>query len=36
MAPFYGWGSAVLRLQSHKEENIDFLPISPQELLVLV
>ena len=28
MAPFYGWGSTVSRLQSHYEETVYFLPIS--------
>ena len=33
MAPFYGWGSTVSRLQSHYEENAYFLPFSSQEFL---
>ena len=36
MAPFYGWGSTVSRLQSHYEETVYFLPLSPQEFLVLI
>ena len=34
--PFYGWGSAVSRLQSHYKETVYFLPLSPQEFLVLI
>ena len=34
MAPFYGWGSAVSRLQSHYEETVYFLLIIPSEILV--
>ena len=29
MAPFYGWGSTFLQLQSHYEKTVYFLPISP-------
>ena len=36
MAPLYGWGSAVSRLQSLYEEATHFLPLSPQEFLVLI
>ena len=36
MAPFYGWGSTVLRLQSQFEEIVCFLPLSPQAILVLI
>ena len=36
MAPFYGWGATVSRLQSHYEERVYFLPLSPQEVLVLI
>ena len=31
MGPFYGWGSTFSRLQSHCEETVYFLPLSPQE-----
>ena len=30
MAPFYVWGSTVSRIQSHFEEAVHFLPLSPQ------
>ena len=36
MAPFYGWGSTVSRLQSHHEETVDFLPLDPHNYLVLI
>ena len=36
MVPFYGWGSTVSRLQSHYEETVYILPLSPQEYLVLI
>ena len=36
MAPFYGWGSTVSRLQSHYKETVYFLPLGPQEYLVLI
>ena len=36
MVPFYGWGSTVSRLQSHYEETVYSLPLSPQEFLVLI
>ena len=36
MAPFYGWGSSALRLQSHYEEAVYFLPLSSQKFLVLI
>ena len=36
MAPFYGWGSTILRLQSHFEETVYFLPLSLQEILVFM
>ena len=36
MAPFYGWGSAALRLQSHFEGAVYFLPLSSQKFLVLI
>ena len=36
MAPFYGWGSAAARLQSHYEETVYFQPLSSQEFLVLM
>ena len=36
MAPFYGWGSTVSRLQSHYEETVDFLPLDPHNYLVLI
>ena len=35
MVPFYGWGSTVLK-SSHYEETNQFLPLSPQEVLVLI
>ena len=31
MAPFYGWGSTVSRLQSHYEETVHFLPLTLRE-----
>ena len=31
MAPFYGWGSIASRLQSHYEEAVYFLALSPQK-----
>ena len=34
--PFNGWGSAALRLQSHFEEAVYFLPPSSQKVLVLI
>ena len=33
MAPFYGWGSNVSRLQSHYEKTVYFLPQNPYTLL---
>ena len=36
IVPFYGWGSTVSRLQSHYEETVYFLPLGPQEFLVLI
>ena len=36
MAPFYGWGSTVLMLQSHYEDRVYFLPLSVQEYLILI
>ena len=36
IAPFYGWGSTASMLQSHQEEIVYFLPISPQKFLVLL
>ena len=33
---FYGWGSAVSRLQSHYCETVYFLPLRPQEFLVFI
>ena len=35
-APFYGWGSTVSRLQSHYKETVYFLPLGPQDFLVLI
>ena len=35
MAPIYGWGSTVSRLQNHFEETVYFLQCSSQEFLVL-
>ena len=31
MSPFYGWGSAASRLQSHYKEAFYFLPLSYKE-----
>ena len=31
MATFYEWGSIVLRLHSHCEDRVYFLPLNPQE-----
>ena len=36
MVPFYGWGSTVSKLQSHYEETVYFLPLSSQNILVLI
>ena len=36
MTPFYGWGSIVSKQQSYYEETTYFLPLSPQEILVLI
>ena len=36
MVSSYGWGSTVSRLQSHYEETVYSLPLSPQEFLVLI
>ena len=36
MAPLYGWASAVSRLQRHYKETVYFLPLSPQEVLILI
>ena len=36
MAPFYGWDSSVSRPQSHYEETIYFLTLSPQKFQVLI
>ena len=36
MAPFYGWGSTALRLQSHFEKVVYILPLSPQKFLLLI
>ena len=30
MAPFYGWGSTVSKLQRHHKETVYFLPLSSQ------
>ena len=35
-APFYGWGSTASRVQNHNEETVYFLPLSPQEFMVLI
>ena len=35
MAPFNGWGSTVLRWQSHCEEAVYYLPLRSQKFLVL-
>ena len=36
MARFYGWGSTVLRLQSHYVETVYFLPLGPHKFLELI
>ena len=36
LLPFYGMGSTVSMLQSHYEVAVYFLPLSPQEILVLI
>ena len=36
MASFYGWGSTISKLQSHYKETVYFLPLIPQEYLVLI
>ena len=36
MILFYGWDSTVSMLQSHYEETVYVLPLSPQENLVLI
>ena len=36
MAPFYVWGSTALRIESHYEETVHFLPLGPQEYLALI
>ena len=36
LAPFHGWSSNVSRLQSHYGETVYFLPLSPQEFVVLI
>ena len=36
VVPFYGWDSTFSRLQSHYEETVYFLQLSPQEFLVLI
>ena len=36
MASFYGWGSTASRLKSHFKEEVYFIPLSSQELLVLI
>ena len=36
LAPFYGWGSTVSRLHGHYEEIVYFLPLSPEEFVVLI
>ena len=36
MAPFYGWGSVVSRLQSHYEEAVYYLQQSSQIFLELI
>ena len=33
---FYGWNSTISRLQSHYQETVYFLQLSPQEILVLI
>ena len=35
MGPFPGWGSTISKLQCHYEETFYFLPLSPQEYIVL-
>ena len=36
MAPFYEWVPTMSRLQSYSEETVYFLPLRPQEFLVLI
>ena len=36
MAPFYGYGSTISRLQSHYEVTVKFLPLSSKDFLVLI
>ena len=36
MAPFYGWGSTISKLQKHYEEKVHFLPLSSHKFLVLI
>ena len=36
MVAFYGWGWTVSRLHCHYEETVYFLPLSPQEFLILI
>ena len=36
MSPFYVWGPTVSRIQNHYEESVPFLPLGPQEYLVLI
>ena len=36
MAPIYGSGSTISRLQNHYKETVYFLLLSPREVLVLI
>ena len=36
VAPYYEWGSTVLRLQSHFEEAVYVIPLTFQKFLVLI
>ena len=36
LAPFYGWGSTVSRLQSHFKETVYLLLLSSQDFLILI
>lgn len=35
-ASFYGWGSTILKLQSHCEDTVYFFPLRPLDFLVLI
>ena len=36
MVPFHGWGSIASRMQSHYEETVYFLPLSPNKFMILI